>query len=222
MTERSLEVHNETLVAENVVKHNKTVGQISLEDYYKDEIDDERVSKYSPYYIRGLTYPSTIVRKHPIPNTPGHESNNSAATWTSISTFFSGFKVREWSSCLGSRTKEYEKNHQPELFTAIKPSMCSTVNASPKNSETSLVEESIERKETMKISNEYNEEKPLRERVSAAARPRNDIEVMNEAQKEYAWADIYQPLCLEDFICNKDKATQLQALVCINSTHQAL
>ncbi|BBG97170.1 ATPase family associated with various cellular activities [Prunus dulcis] len=67
-------------------------------------------------------------------------------------------------------------------------------------------------KEVMKSSNEYNKEKPLRERVRAAARPKNEIKVMNEAQKEYAWADKYQPLCLEDFICNKDKATQLQAL----------
>ncbi|BFG21346.1 hypothetical protein CerSpe_076200 [Prunus speciosa] len=212
LTEQSLEVHNKTLVAENAVNHHKRVGQISLEDYYKDEIDDERSSKYSPYYIRGLTYPSIIVPKHPIANTPGRESNSSAVSWTSISTFFSGFKVREWSSCLGSRTKEYKKNLRPEMYTAIKPSARSTVNASPENSETSLMEESIERKEIMKSSNEYNKEKPLRERVRAAARPRNEIKVMNEAQKEYAWADKYQPLCLEDFICNKDKATQLQAL----------
>ncbi|ONI22112.1 hypothetical protein PRUPE_2G108000 [Prunus persica] len=212
LTEQSLEVYNKTLVAENVVNHHKRVGQISLDDYYKGEIDDERSSKYSPYYIRGLTYPSIIVPKDPIANTPGHESNSSAVTWTSISTFFSGFKVREWSSCLGSRTKEYNKNLRPEMYTTIKPSTHSTVNASPKNSETSLVEESIERKEVMKSSNEYNKEKPLRERVRAATRPKNEIKVMNEAQKEYAWADKYQPLCLEDFICNKDKATQLQAL----------
>ncbi|TQE10383.1 hypothetical protein C1H46_003980 [Malus baccata] len=220
-TEQSLEAHNNTHIVKDVIKLHKRVGQVSLQDYYNFETDEERSSKYSPYYIRGLTYPNFVVPKHPI-STPGRESHTSHGSWKSISTFFSGFKMREWGSCIGSKSKSNKL--RPEMYTAMKPVKPPVVNSSSSTiTELSLVEEeSRERKKVRTSSNESNKEKPLRKRVrsggAAAAdadadAPRNDqIKVMSDTEKEYAWADKYQPQCLEDFICNRDKATQLQAL----------
>ncbi|XP_050156560.1 replication factor C subunit 3-like [Malus sylvestris] len=216
LTEQSLQAHNNAHVEGDAIKLHKRVEQVSLQDYYKAE--EERSSKYSPYYIRGLTYPAFVVPKHPS-NTPGRESHTSHRSWNSFSTFFSGFKMREWSSCIGSKREDYDKL-RPDMYTAIKPPKPPLINSSSSTiTEISLLE-SKERKEVGRSSNESNKKKPLRERVrtgaataAASATPRNDqIKVTSVAEKEYAWADKYQPLCLEDFICNRDKAIQLQAL----------
>ena len=70
------------------------------------------------------------------------------------------------------------------------------------------------------------EEKPLRERVSETERSDHVEEKkalslsVSESQCEeggnvyqYTWATKYQPMSLDDFICNKDNALQLKAKV---------
>lgn len=80
------------------------------------------------------------------------------------------------------------------------------------------------------ISNDVvsvNPEKPLRERVSEVEVPapiisrkkvvfaENGETVSDEKgkNKDFTWADKYRPKALSDFICNRDKAVQLQDLV---------
>ncbi|KAK9902311.1 hypothetical protein M0R45_001732 [Rubus argutus] len=199
LTQESLEHHNriqETLDREL----QKRVQDISLHEAFNAETD---LSKYSPYYIRGLTYPKAVVPPSP---GPGESQHSSAPTWTSISTFL--FKMSGWTSC-GAASKK-DKLKAQAIYTTVKPrpSVAVTPNELSANSETSnmVVNEEIS-------STVENIEKPLRERVleaAAAARPTNIEKVTN--QSEYILADKYQPQCLEDFICNRDKATQLKAL----------
>lgn len=199
LTQESLEHHNriqETLDSEL----QKRVQEISLHENAERDL-----SKYSPYYIRGLTYPKAVVPPSP---GPGESQHSSAPTWTSFSTFL--FKMSGWTSCGAGFKKDNLKAQA--IYTTVKPRpvVAVTPNELSANSETSnmVVNEEIS-------STVENIEKPLRERVleaAAAARPTNIEKVTN--QSEYILADKYQPQCLEDFICNRDKATQLKALVC--------
>lgn len=201
LTQESLEHHNriqETLDREL----QKRVQEISLHEAFNAERD---LSKYSPYYIRGLTYPKAVVPPSP---GPGESQHSSAPTWTSISTFL--LKTSGWTFC-GAGSKK-DKLKAQAIYTAVKPrpAVPVTPNELSANSETSNMVVNEEIRSTVE-----NIEKPLRERVleaDAAARSTNIEKVTNES--EYILADKYQPQCLEDFICNRDKATQLKALVC--------
>lgn len=207
LTQESLEHHNRI---QETLDHElqKRVQEISLHEAFNAERD---LSKYSPYYIRGLTYPKPVVPPSP---GPGDSQHSSAPTWTSISTFL--FKMSGWTSCGAGSKKDklYGKKLKAQaIYTAVKhrPAVPVTPNELSANSETSnmVVNEEIS-------STVDNIEKPLRERVleaAAAARPTNKEKVTNES--EYILADKYQPQCLEDFICNRDKAIQLKVLVCI-------
>ncbi|XP_061999841.1 replication factor C subunit 3-like isoform X1 [Rosa rugosa] len=199
LTQESLEHHNRRQESFDRELQN-SVQEISLHEAFNAELE----TRYSPYYIRGLTYPAALVPPSP---GPGESQPSSGATWTSISTFL--FKMREWSSCRVSSKKGqlYSKKLKAQAtYTAVKSRRPQpiTPNELSANSETSnmVVTEDI-------ISTVENKEKPLRERVleaaATAATPTN-------TEREYIWADKYQPQCLEDFICNRDKATQLQVL----------
>ncbi|KAM5554333.1 hypothetical protein ABKV19_022615 [Rosa sericea] len=204
LTQESLEDHNrrqETLDREL----QKRVQEISLHEAFNAEFE----TRYSPYYIRGLTYPTALVPPSP---GPGESQLSSSTIWTSISTFL--FKMREWSSCsVGSKKGQlYSKKLKAQAtYTAVKSRRPQPIalNELSANSETSnmVVTEDI-------ISTVENKEKPLREKVlqaeATAATSTNTEKVIDE--REFIWADKYQPQCLEDFICNRDKATQLQVL----------
>ncbi|KAL6129213.1 hypothetical protein ACLB2K_072566 [Fragaria x ananassa] len=181
------------------------VQEISLHEAFTADLERD-FSKYSPYYIRGLTYPNPKALP-PSPG-PGESQPSSASTWTSFSTF--AIKVREWSSCSPMKGKLYSKKLKAQAtYTAVKSKRPTPVSELSVNSETSnmVVTEDI-------IRTVENKEKPLRERVlgtaATAATPNITEKVIDE--KEYIRADKYQPQCLEDFICNRDKATQLKVL----------
>lgn len=208
-TQECLEQHNRRQESLDCELQSR-VQEISLHEAFTAELERD-FSKYSPYYIRGLTYPNPKALVPPSPG-PGESQPSSASTWTSFSTF-----VREWSSCSPMKGKLYSKKLKAQAtYTAVKSKRPTPVTPTELsvNSETSnmVVTEDI-------IRTVENKEKPLRERVlgtaATAATPKITEKVIDE--KEYIWADKYQPQCLEDFICNRDKATQLKVLVCINT-----
>jgi len=210
-TQESLEQHNRRQESLNS-ELQKRVQEISLHEALTAELESE-FTKYSPYYIRGLTYPNSKALVPPSPGA-GESHPSSAATWNSFATFLS--KVREWSSCSSNsvKAKLYSKKLKDQATYISTPGKSRratpiTPNELSVHSETSnmvLTEDTI--------STVENKEKPLRERVlgaaATAATPTSTKKVTDE--KEYIWADKHQPQCLEDFICNRDKATQLQVL----------
>lgn len=142
--------------------------------------------------------------------TPERRSHaTSVATSSSFSTFIA--KMRRLGSCLK------RDNSKLATYTKMK------AGRSP-------LKEMIEKRKEMSENNSFLvKEKPLRERVPAAAAaaaapappptltlPSTDHQVMNEKdsnEREFMWADKYQPKALEDFICNRDKAMELRDLV---------
>ncbi|KAI4353954.1 hypothetical protein L6164_002870 [Bauhinia variegata] len=82
-----------------------------------------------------------------------------------------------------------------------------------------VVEETVEIIATAKVGN-YGlvgeEEKPLRESISVSEQrvvPELTLKAGYENQEKYTWANKYQPKALGDFICNKEKAHELQEMV---------
>ncbi|KAL6125690.1 hypothetical protein ACLB2K_073744 [Fragaria x ananassa] len=206
-TQECLEQHNRRQESLDCELQSR-VQEISLHEAFTAELERD-FSKYSPYYIRGLTYPNPKALVPTSPG-PGESQPSSTSTWTSFSTFM--IKVREWSSCSPMKGKLYSKKLKAQAtYTAVKSKRPTPVtpNELSVNSETSnmVVTEDI-------IRTVENKEKPLRERVlgtaATAATPKITEKVIDE--KEYIWADKYQPQCLEDFISNRDKATQLKVL----------
>ncbi|XP_050386655.1 replication factor C subunit 3-like [Argentina anserina] len=211
-TQESLEHHNRRQDSLDRELQNR-VQEISLREAFTAELERD-FPKYSPYYIRGLTYPNP---KALVPSSPGPAASqpSSAATRSSFSTIL--IKLKEWSSCSSRSVKDklYDKRlkAQASYSTPVKSRRATPVtpNELSIHSETSNMV--VTDREDI-IGTVENKEKPLRERVlgaaAAAATPEKAEKVTDV--KEYIWADKYQPQCLEDFICNRDKATQLQVL----------
>nr|TKS02083.1 hypothetical protein D5086_0000166760 [Populus alba] len=172
----------------------------------------DKNAKCSPYY-KGLVDYSLIIsreRHHlPIPPTsPCRESHATAVTSSSLSTFI--FKMQKWSSCFSSSSKSNivkgKENNAPPADD-LREGETRDVNA----------------------SRAVTEEKPVSERVSESKPPAaapsltNDdhrdmldcprtLDVMNNDRK-FTLANKYQPKALKDFICNRDQAIRMQAVM---------
>ncbi|XP_034709847.1 uncharacterized protein LOC117932681 [Vitis riparia] len=181
----------------------------------------------SPYY-RGLTDSSLYISRQRAPSSPGRESHaTTVATSSSISTLI--IKVQKWTStCFTSKSGRGEEDDVEEPRVEAKPAASSSSSSSKSRGTvlTVMKEESC----SLGISNDVvsvNPEKPLRERVSEVEVPAPIISQKrvvfvengetvsgdNGKNKDFTWADKYRPKALPDFICNRDKAVQLQDLV---------
>ncbi|CBI38070.3 unnamed protein product, partial [Vitis vinifera] len=180
----------------------------------------------SPYY-RGLTDSSLYISRQRAPSSPGRESHaTTVATSSSISTLI--IKVQKWTTtCFTSKSGRGEEDDVKKPRVEAKPAASSSSSSKSRGTVlTVMKEESC----SLGISNDVvsvNPEKPLRERVSEVEVPapiisrkkvvfaENGETVSDEKgkNKDFTWADKYRPKALSDFICNRDKAVQLQDLV---------
>lgn len=172
-----------------------------LEDFNKtiaiaDDIN-KKTSGHSPYY-KGLTDSSLALNRQRTAGSPGRESHApTVASSTSFSTSFI-IRMQEMSSCFGSSRKNKKNEENEERDVKIYAGSTPTIE----------------------------EEKPLRERASSPVTNRTvDLELEKDAYdnnirashshniERFTWANRYRPAALQDFICNRDKALELQALV---------
>lgn len=165
----------------------------------------EKYANCSPYY-RGLTDSSLAL---PRLSSPGRESCHHAAASTTTATTsasFSSFRIKMqeyWTaSCFVFKFK-----HDFHAFEDDPPVITNTnVNANADVSATNHLDAA-----------DNLPTKPLRESDTATSLVKESPCVIvtedDIRDKEFIWANNFQPKSLKDFICNRDKATQLQGLV---------
>ncbi|KAL5799117.1 hypothetical protein ACOSQ2_003937 [Xanthoceras sorbifolium] len=230
LTEESLEAHNRRLPP--IFTHDERINAGNV---------GEKNSKCSPYY-KGLTDASlTINRSKPIVSSPGRESHHATTSvTTSTSSSLSSFiiKMQEWSSCFvfkfGGQYHTFNKS--PTTASTIassidnvssnKISHAASSSTRTTTTVTSVKGMTLYNKKGVNASlNDHKKEKPLRESNTnsivsessssskttvAVDKPEN---IEQDKEREFIWSNKYQPKALKDFICNRDKAIQLQGLV---------
>ncbi|KAH7576121.1 hypothetical protein JRO89_XS01G0000700 [Xanthoceras sorbifolium] len=230
LTEESLEAHNRRLPP--IFTHDERINAGNV---------GEKNSKCSPYY-KGLTDASlTINRSKPIVSSPGRESHHATTSvTTSTSSSLSSFiiKMQEWSSCFvfkfGGQYHTFNKS--PTTASTIassidnvssnKISHAASSSTRTTTTVTSVKGMTLYNKKGVNASlNDRKKEKPLRESNTnsivsessssstttvAVDKPEN---IEQDKEREFIWSNKYQPKALKDFICNRDKAIQLQGLV---------
>ncbi|XP_065856960.1 replication factor C subunit 3-like [Euphorbia lathyris] len=197
---------NSDLTEESLEAHNRRQEEIIFQSH-RISVDD-RNAKCSPYY-KGLTDYSLIINrgKNQSAASPGHESHATATTSTSISSFVL-VKMQEWSSCFSSSASS----------VMIKPYKDKENNVPAVSVDVTLQAPEIqtERKGPDKcVLSVINEEKPLRERVSASEfnLPLKETLVSKVFDgRRFRWGDKYRPKALKDFICNRSTAAKMQTL----------
>ncbi|TXG62428.1 hypothetical protein EZV62_009422 [Acer yangbiense] len=206
LTEESLEAHNRRLSTPIVVTHRVRINAICNED--------KKNSKCSPYY-KGLTDATLAI------NRSGRESQHATSSVaTSTSSTLSSFiiKMQEWSSCI---TFQFRGDHINHTASATNSSSIDNVNNGKKNTAAAQMTLDNKRKAVIALLNDRNKEKPLRESTISSVTSESsssivkvdDQNIEKEKEREFIWANKYQPTALKDFICNRDKAIQLQGLV---------
>ncbi|KAK3195309.1 hypothetical protein Dsin_026619 [Dipteronia sinensis] len=203
LTEGSLEAHNRRLCTPIVTRIN--VG--------------EKNSKCSPYY-KGLTDASLVInRSRSSPGRESHHATTSVATSTSstLSSFI--IKMQEWSSCITFQFRGDHINHTASATNSS--SIVHNVNNGKENTAAAEMTLDNEKKAIIALLNDRTKEKPLRESTirsvtsesSSSSIVKVNENIEKEKEGEFIWATMYQPTVLKDFICNRDKAIQLQGLV---------
>lgn len=179
-------------------------------------IEDKRYSTSSPYY-RGLTNFAFFINRdrHQSVSIPTQEIQSTGSVTSSSSSRSSYIvKFQNWSSSCFVFNKKLE-----------------AIEGSGSNSKSS-------RSATATVVNVVKEGKSLREKSSSPSRkssPESPPETLpatatatatakkvmlnakekkeSESERKFVWADKYRPDALKDFICNKNKAIELQDLV---------
>lgn len=185
-------------------KHQQPYSDLTQEklEVFNDTIaiaDDinKKTSGYSPYY-KGLTDSSLALNRQRTAGSPGRESHApTVASSTSFSTSFI-IRMQEMSSCFGSSRKKKKNGENEERDVKIYSGRAPPIV----------------------------DEKPLRERASSPVTNRIvDLELEKDAYdnnirashshniERFTWANRYRPAALQHFICNRDKALELQATV---------
>ncbi|KAK2650932.1 hypothetical protein Ddye_018421 [Dipteronia dyeriana] len=209
LTEGSLEAHNRRLSAPTVTHHER-INAINV---------GEKNSKCSPYY-KGLTDASLVINRSR--SSPGRESHHAATSvTTSTSSTLSSviIKMQEWSSCITFQFRGDHINHTASATNSS--SIDHNVNNGKKNTAAAETTLGNEKEAVIALLNDRNKEKPLRESTissvtsesSSSSTVKVDENIKKEKEREFIWATKYQPTVLKDFICNRDKAIQLQGLV---------
>ncbi|KAI3681407.1 hypothetical protein L6452_36202 [Arctium lappa] len=174
--------------------------------------DLQNLNSPSPYY-KGLLYTEPPP---PAPTSPDRESQASTYASSSSRSSFS-LKMQEWSaSCFSFKIKDEKA-----------PTMIKVYSTELRNEE-SLRERGSESPSSPSLAPPLPPMAALVPPVSLPPLPLSPTErvVINakdtsepKPEKKYLWADKYRPAALKDFICNKDKANELQKTVNEDDCH---
>lgn len=211
-------------------KNSELLTQERLEELdMKNEIrEDKRYSTSSPYY-KGLTDFSLAINRDkipPLPLSPERESQVASSTSSSSRSSFV-VKMQEWSAACFINRRSHLEHSVPTSSSAAKTRARTTeITKESTHLGKEDVNWAVMEDDGTEISNKG---KPLRERVSdSSARPPlsppktlpakkvvlNAKEISEtENERKNFWADKYRPDALKDFICNRNKAIELQNLV---------
>ncbi|KAL5549633.1 hypothetical protein UlMin_004864 [Ulmus minor] len=201
--------------------HNKT----SEIDHKNFAFSHNNNKGFSPYY-RGLlanysdplsSSPGFVRAAQSL--SPGRQSHATTAAFSRVSLTAT---IIGASCFLFEGKKEGDDEVTPTTSGLMKPKPTSAAAAADR------VFNSIETRKMKKNSDisglgssSNNQQKPLRESLFPKAATtdeevvverKNEEIVDDESWREFAWADKYQPKALEDFICNRGKAIELQTL----------
>ncbi|XP_068635999.1 replication factor C subunit 3-like [Aristolochia californica] len=214
--------------------------EVSLDEHNRKQAAEiRRQWGTSPYY-KGLTDSALYLNR--VKNgglSPCRESRFSARTSSSISTVFT--KINEWgASCFkgkpGSIASAVANSNSDSAAASDArtdpPPIATTVTATARmparNSRVSVsaIQDVIEigsmRGKFVRPVERSSpvEEKPLRESVvmfpimnSERDERKRSVEETATKEREFVWADRHRPNALNDFICNRDRATYLRDIV---------
>ncbi|CAM8917471.1 unnamed protein product [Rhodiola kirilowii] len=197
--------HSE-LTEERVLEHNMRTAM--LED------------TSSPYY-KGLLYRQKLT---PSPERESHANTNiSRGSLSSIITLF-----QNWSRRTSKGNDEHDSSRQISADAGVSKAAMSLIKGRREGRLVDKVKDDRILRNSTKSELNLLEKKPVRERVlqpQVARTPQSLMEDDREAivfdnqifekwnKVKYMWADKYRPESLENFICNKNKASALRSIV---------
>ncbi|GAY57928.1 hypothetical protein CUMW_183180 [Citrus unshiu] len=190
LTEESLEAHNRRHAP--IVHHHgrilNTNNDTTSNKLQQVQIDEKNYAKCSPYY-KGLTDASLVINRDRVivesSSSPGQVAFNNAAAILLHNTNHMEKPLRE-------RVSESEP--EPESDSILQPN----------ESEIFFVEYNSDKDE------DHHHHLGKNKDTNNSKGP----EIILENQRDpFIWANMYQPKTLKDFICNRDRAIQLQGLV---------
>ncbi|KAM7508924.1 hypothetical protein LguiA_019377 [Lonicera macranthoides] len=171
-------------------------------------IEDKRYSSSSPYY-RGLTNFAFFINRDRLQSIsiPTQEIQSTGSVTSSSSSRFSYIvKIQNWSSSCFVFNKKSE---------AIEGSGSNSKSSRSATATATVVKEgkSLREKSSSPPRKSRPESPPETQLVTAKkvvlnAKDKNE----SESERKFVWADKYRPDALKDFICNKNKAIELQDL----------